>query len=139
MRNIFKAKLLNIQPSQLYICSEKLSRVIGSKSLINAESFEPVPVKKLGSRVIFTDGHTRAFALFQSGITEIYAYWDTDDELDWEAYQICVDWCIKQNIYSIKDLNDRIVSEQDYQKLWLKRCSVMQCRLAEKRKCKQNI
>ena len=139
MRNIFKAKLLNIQPSQLYICSEKLSCVIGSKTLINAETFEAVPVKKLGSRVIFTDGHTRALALFQAGITEIYAYWDNDDELDWEAYQICVDWCIKQNIYSIKDLNDRIVSEQDYQKLWLKRCSVMQCRLAEKRKCKQNI
>ena len=139
MRNIFKAKLLHIQPSQLYISSEKLSHVIGSKTLINAETFEPVPVKKLGSRVIFTDGHTRAFALFQSGISGIYAYWDNDDELDWEAYQICVDWCLEQNIYSIKDLNDRIVSEQDYKKLWLKRCSIMECRLAEKRKCKNNI
>ena len=139
MRNIFKAKLLNIQPSQLYICSEKLARVVGSKTVINTEAFEPVPVKKLGSRVIFTDGHTRALALFQSGIAEIYAYWDNDDELDWEAYQICVDWCVKQNIYSIKDLNDRIVSKQDYQKFWLKRCSEMQCKLAEKRKRKQNI
>ena len=137
-KNTFKAKLLNIQPSQLYICSEKLSRVVGSKTLINAEAFEPVPVKKLGSRIIFTDGHTRAFALFQSGITEISAYWD-NDELDWEAYQICVDWCIKQKICSIMDLKDRIVSEQDYKILWHKRCSEMQCRLAEKRKCKQNI
>lgn len=138
MKNVFKAKLLYFQPSQLYIRSEKLSHLVGSKTLINAKAFEPVPVKKLGSRVIFTDGHTRAFALFQSGITEIYAYWD-NDELDWEAYQICVDWCVKQKICSIRDLKDRIVSEQDYQNLWLKRCSEMQCRLAEKRKRKQNI
>ena len=138
MKYIFKANLLDIQPSQLYICAEKLSHVVSSRTLINAEAFEPVPVKKLGSRVIFTDGHTRTFALFQSGITEIYAYWD-NDELDWEAYQICVDWCIKQKICSIRDLKDRIVSEQDYQNLWNNRCSAMQCRLAEKRKCKQNI
>ena len=138
MKNIFKAKLLHIQPSQLYICSEKLSHVLGYKKVINAEEFEPVPVKKLGSRVIFTDGHTRAFALFQSGITEIYVYWD-NAELDWEAYQICVDWCIERNICSIRDLKDRIISEQDYQNLWHNRCSAMQYRLAEKRKCKQNI
>lgn len=133
MKKIFKANLSQIQPSQLYICAEKLATVVASKTLTNAETVEAVPVKKLGSRIVFTDGHTRAFALFQSGITEIYVYWD-DDELDWEAYQICVDWCIDQEICSVKDLKGRIVSEEDYEILWRKRCSDMQCMLAEKRK-----
>jgi len=136
MKKIFKAKLIDLQPSQLYICSEKLSRTLGFKAPVSADEFEPVPIKKLGSRIIFTDGHTRAFALYQSGITEIRAFWDID-ELDWNAYQICVDWCIREDIYSIADLEGRVVSEQDYQNLWLKRCSAMHKNLAENQKFKQ--
>ena len=138
MKKVFKANLSQIQPSQLYISAEKLASLLASKALIDANAFKAVPVKKLGSRVVFTDGHTRAFALFQSGVSEICVYLD-DDELDWEAYQICVDWCVKENICSIEDLKDRIISEEDYKILWLKRCSDMQSMLAEKRNAAHSL
>lgn len=131
MKNTFKAKLIDLQPSQLYICAEKLSLILGNKATINSEDVEPIPVKKLGSHIIFTDGHTRAYALFKSGITEVYVYWDTD-ELDWMSYQLCVDWCTHEGIRSIADLEGRVIPEKDYEDLWLNRCALMHKNLSEK-------
>ena len=98
-------------------------------------SIEPIPVKKLGRYVIFVDGHTRAFAAFQNGLSEVTVYWE-DEELDWDAYRICVEWCEKEGIHTISDLQNRIISQQDYDVLWLERCKKMQEDLEAKRKQK---
>jgi len=45
-------ELLSIQPSQLYICEEKL-KAVQMKGI-----FKPVPIKKLDNKIIFTDGHS---------------------------------------------------------------------------------
>ncbi|MEM1551365.1 MAG: hypothetical protein QXH03_01690 [Candidatus Bathyarchaeia archaeon] len=68
-RKVFMMKLSEIQPSQLYICSEKLSEVMKTFDGNNPMAMEPVPVKKLGEDVIFVDGHTRAFAAFLCGFS----------------------------------------------------------------------
>ncbi len=86
------------------------------------ESVEPIPVKRLDDQVVFVDGHTRAFAAFLRGLTEIKVYWE-DERLDWEAYRICVDWYKEEGIRTIADLRDRIVSPEEYEILWLERCS----------------
>ena len=44
-------------------------------------SLGPIPVKELGDQVVITDGHTRAFAAFMCGFSEVRAFWD-EDELD---------------------------------------------------------
>jgi hypothetical protein len=124
---MFKMKLNQIQPSQLYICIDKLAAVKE-----NWESTEPIPIKNLNGNIIFTDGHTRAFYAHQQGFDEIEVYWD-EDELDWEAYQICVDWCKDAGIFTIADLENRIVNQQDYKKLWYDRCEKMQEELEEER------
>ena len=85
-------KLNEIQPSQLFISSEKLSHVMIDLDPLEPESIEPIPVRKLGNQVIFTDGHTRALGAFLCGFSEVTVFWDEDD-LDWEAYEICVKWC----------------------------------------------
>jgi len=54
--------------------------------------------------------------------------------LDWEAYEICVKWCREEGIYTIADLKDRVISHQEYKKLWYDRCSKMQNNLKQKRK-----
>lgn len=117
-------KLSEIQPSQLFINSKKLSQITADSNLLVAENIEPIPVKKLGNEVISTDGHTRALAAYLCGISEVSVFWD-EDELDWEAYQICVKWCKEEGIYTIADLKDRVVSPEEYDVLWLKRCTVM--------------
>jgi hypothetical protein len=91
----------------------------------NPTEFEPLPVKKLAGKIIFTDGHTRALALYLKGYTEIKAVWDEDD-LDWKAYENCLRWCEQEKIFSIADLQNRILSKKDYENKWLLRCRKMQ-------------
>lgn len=132
MARTFKMRLDKIQPSQLYISSEKLSLVMKTFDATKPELLEPVPVKKLGSEVIFVDGHTRALAAFLHGFSEIRVYWE-EEKLDWDEYKICVEWCKNEGIRSIADLKNRIVSQKEYDVLWLKRCEKMQQELAKKR------
>lgn len=125
-------KLNKIQPSQLYISSKKLDAVLRSfPSKLN--SIEPVPIKKLGDEIVYVDGHTRAYAAFTRGFSKIPVYWEYE-ELDWEAYEICVAWCKAAKIFTIKDLKDRVISHQDYVRLWYERCAKMQKDLRRRRK-----
>ncbi|HVP41466.1 MAG TPA: ParB/RepB/Spo0J family partition protein [Candidatus Krumholzibacteriaceae bacterium] len=137
MTNIFQMKLNSIQPSQLYISSEKLGSIMKSLEQSKPVFVEPIPIKKLGNQVIFVDGHTRAFAAFLLGLSEIPVYWENED-LDWEEYEICVEWCKEEGIHTISDLKNRVVSSNDYQVLWLDRCGRMQRDLEEKRKAQKN-
>jgi len=132
MPRIFTMKLDKVQPSQLYISSEKLSQVMKKVNPNKPELLEPIPVKKLGHQMIFVDGHTRAFAAFLQGFSEVPVYWETD-ELDWDAYRICIQWCKKEGIHTIADLKSRVVSSKDYDVRWLQRCEKMQQRLTARR------
>jgi hypothetical protein len=135
MTKIFLMKLDEIQPSQLFISSEKLAQVMKGFNPQRPESLEPIPVKKLGNQIVFTDGHTRAFAAFLSGLSEVRVFWD-EDELDWEAYEICVEWCKEEGILTIADLKGRVVAQKEYEELWLKRCEEMQQNLEARRRQK---
>jgi len=129
-------KLNSIQPSQLYISSEKLNCIMKSFEQNKPVIVEPVPIKRLGNQVVFVDGHTRALAAFLLGLSEIPVYWEVDN-LDWKEYEICVEWCKEEGIRTISDLKKRVVSPDDYQVLWLDRCERMQKDLEESRKARK--
>ncbi|MCK4498752.1 hypothetical protein KAU25_06115 [Candidatus Bathyarchaeota archaeon] len=132
MTEIFLMELNKIQPSQLYISSRKLNSVM--KNFASKPSLmEPIPVKKLGDRIVFVDGHTRAFAALLHRFPKVQVLWE-DEELDWEAYEICVNWCRVAGIHTIADLKKRVISHQQYKKLWYERCAKMQKDLEQKRK-----
>jgi len=133
MPKTFMMKLDSIQPTQLFISLEKLSEVMKTFDASNPASIKPIPIKRLKNKIILVDGHTRAFAAFLHGFSQIPAYWE-NEELDWEAYEICVEWCEKEGIYKIADLKNRVISHKDYEKLWYKRCENMQKDLDAKRK-----
>jgi len=132
MTKAFLMKLNEMQPSQLYISSEKLSEVMKTFDTARPESIEPIPIKKLGNEIVLIDGHTRAFAAFQHGFSEVPVYWE-DEELDWDAYDICVRWCKEEGIHTIVDLKNRVVPQKDYEILWYARCEEMQQNLAKRR------
>jgi len=134
----FQMKLDSIQPSQLYISSRKLDSIMKSLERSKLVFVEPIPIKKLGNQVIFVDGHTRALAAFLLGLSEVPVYWE-DEELDWEEYEICVEWCKEEGIHTISDLKNRIVSHKDYQVLWLDKCRKMQQDLEAKRKTRGSV
>ena len=114
MTKAFQMRLDSIQPSQLYISVRKLASIMKSFEGSKPVFVEPIPIKKLSDDVIFVDGHTRAFAAFLFGLSEIPVYWE-DEELDWDEYEICVEWCKKEGIHTISDLKNRTVSDKDYQ------------------------
>ncbi|MEJ6952298.1 hypothetical protein [Natronospora cellulosivora (SeqCode)] len=120
----FIKKISEIQTSQLYINKEKLSEVEKYISSVDIDNIDPLPIKKIGENIFFTDGHTRAFALYKRGEKEIKVYWD-EDELNWIEYFVCINWCDKDGIKQIKDLEDRITSDLDYRKLWIDKCKSM--------------
>jgi len=132
MSGIFTMKLEEMQPSQLFISSAKLARVMGDFDPLRPDSLAPIPVKELCGKMIMTDGHTRALAALLNGLSEVMVFWD-GDELDWEEYEICVHWCEEEGIHTIADLKDRIVPPEDYQRLWLDRCEEMQEALEARR------
>jgi len=129
----FMMKLEEIQPSQSYISSAKLSEVAKKPDSTTPGLGEPVLVKKLGNDVVLVDGHTRAFAAFLSGLSEVLVSWE-DEELDWDEYEICVQWCKEEGIRTIADLKSRVVSREDYEKLWYRRCDELHRNLAESRR-----
>jgi len=134
---MFLCPLAQLQPSQLYISEAKLAHVLAWWQPPTLETLEPIPIKRLHGadgriRVIYTDGHTRAFAAYRLGFTEVPVVWD-EDELDWEAYQICVDWCLDADIRTIADLKGRVIPPEQYEVLWHDRCRTMQDALARQR------
>lgn len=126
-------KLSQIQPSQLYINSERLSEVIMALDRLKPDLIKPVPVKKLGDKIVLTDDHTMVLAAFLRGVSEVRVYWE-EDELDWNAYEVCVEWCRKEGVRTIADLKNRVVSPKEYDVLWVNRCKKMQQELEARRK-----
>ena len=133
MTNTFLMKIDAIQQTQLYISSGKLNKVMRNLTRTKSIPVRPIPIKELDNQIVFVDGHTRAFAAFLLGLSEILVYWE-DEELDWDEYRICVGWCKKEGINTISGLKNRVVPNKDYKVIWLDRCKKMQEDLERKRK-----
>jgi len=128
--------LNNIQPSQLYISKQKLAKVMEKFNPDDLSTLRPIPIKKLGNKIFYTDGHTRAFAAYQAGLAKIPVIWE-DEELDWEMYKICIKWCKDEGLYAIADLRNRIIEQEEYEILWYKRCDDLHKELKRKRALKK--
>lgn len=122
----------SLQPSQLFISREKLTKVQSMYDCTTPMGISPIPIKKLDGLWVMTDGHTRALAAHLAGLLEVPTFPDPDD-LDWEAYRICVGWCHAVKIFSVADLVDRVVTPEDYERLWYDRCRKMQAELKKSR------
>jgi len=117
--NYFYLDIDKVMPSQLYISKEKLKNVIKYIRNNGVNNIEPIPVKQIDNIIFYTDGHTRAFALWKMGFKKIKVVWETE-ELDWELYLICINWCKNEKISNISHL--KIISHNQYKKWWIKRC-----------------
>lgn len=117
--------VLDLQPSQLYISAGKLRLAAEWFDKDDATSMDPIPVKLFQQRHLMTDGHTRALLAYLNGWTRVPCYWDEDD-LDMRAYAVDVRWCEQEGVHSVADLAGRIVSAQQYEELWRRRCMEME-------------
>lgn len=123
--------VLHISPerlyvSQLYVSEAKLLAVRSWLASGNLEKCEPLPVHDFGDgNLTLTDGHTRALALLQQGLSCPVRY-DDDEEVVGErglkAYRIAIGWCRDAGVYTVEDLCGRVLKGVQYEKLWVERC-----------------
>jgi len=106
-----------LTPSQLYLSEGKLVELSDFDPL-NAEA---LPVRKFGDKIALTDAHHRAYLIWQAGAENLPVYWDKDD-LDWSIYEICLSWCEEAGVLAVPDFANRILTAEEYQKLWHDRC-----------------
>ncbi|MDR2571782.1 MAG: hypothetical protein LBD23_16010 [Oscillospiraceae bacterium] len=119
--SVFELSIDILKPSQLYISDEKLKHVNDWFDPNKKENFEPIPIKLYNGKYMITDGHTRIMAAIQAGWETVPVTWD-NDPLDMLVYGTCVSWCDEEGINSVRDLTERIISHEDYETLWYKRC-----------------
>lgn len=131
--DIKKLRLLDIQPSQFYLSEKKIHNIKSWFNKADLSNFEPIPIKELNGRIIFTDGHTRAWVAYTQGLETVPLVWDEDD-LDWEAYQMCVDACAERRVYTVADFEGRILSELSYKEKWNGWCDRLHESLEQSRK-----
>jgi len=122
--DIFDIAITKLHPSQLFLNAEKLKRLENTADHMSNFIHCPIPILRMDNLIVMTDGHTRAFAMFKKKQTKLWVRWETD-KIDIHAYRICVKWCREAGIYLIGDLENRIVSDTEYQTVWIQRCQDM--------------
>lgn len=122
----FLLPIAELQPSRLYINEGKLHLIKGWFELEkltseNHDYFDPIPIVKINDRIVMTDGHSRALAALQAGWDTLPVYW-IEEEQDIRTIENYLTWCDEEGIHKLDALIDRIVSYNEYQRLWCKRC-----------------
>ena len=114
--------------SQLYLNQDKVDNVLAWFNPLRIDEYEPLPVHDFlkNGKFVLTDGHTRAYVLYKSGVSQIPVVIDNDEivtcELGIKSYKEYIEWCNRLCINTVMDLENRIISNRDYEFLWIERC-----------------
>ena len=133
---IKKMPIASLGLSQIYLNMEKVRAVEGWFPPEDLDQFDPLPVHDFGNGVYtLTDGHTRAYVAYKNGIALLPVIYDDDEmvtgALGQALYKENIVWCQRFGITEVADLEKRILSSDDYQRLWIARCD-RSCRLLTK-------
>ena len=119
--------LLDLGISQLYLCERKIRGVMGWFDPSQAAAYAPLPVRNFGSgRFTLTDGHSRAYVAYKQGVKRLLVVQDEEEivtgETGQKLYRQDIFWCERFSLRTIGNLENRILSQTDYQRLWIDRC-----------------
>lgn len=119
--------LLSLGLSQIYLNENKISAIEKWFHPDDLSNFTPLTVHDYGNgRYTLTDGHSRAFVAYKHGLTHIPIIYDHDDIVASDTAQLLyradITWCDRFHIENISHLENRIISHETYQQLWIGRC-----------------
>ena len=119
--------LLELGLSQIYLNEDKVKAIEKWFNPDDMSIFEPLPVHDYGNgKYTLTDGHSRAYVAHKNGLTHIPVVYDNDDmvagEIGQKLYCADIEWCNRFGINNISNLESRIISAEEYQRLWIRRC-----------------
>ncbi|WP_416150578.1 hypothetical protein ACM26V_06285 [Salipaludibacillus sp. HK11] len=126
-----EVELKDLQPSQMFINRSKLRSLIMDG--FNAEETDgnPFPVIKFDGELVLIDGHTKAFLADQQGIGKITVEYISEVE-NLAVYQTCVGLCKQEKITTVADLGKQIISNQDFERAWIKKVEIIKSGLPGK-------
>ena len=115
-----EVNIKDLHPSQLYLSEKKLQDIQRLYQSVEKPSINPISVLAFGNRLLITDGHHRAYQALLLGQDTISAEFDKDggDEL----YHLYAQACEERKIYSILDLKNRILPQDEYEAKWYNWC-----------------
>mgnify|MGYP000907987034 CR=1 FL=1 len=115
-----EVKIKDLHPTQLYLSEKKLQDIQMLYQSVERPNINPISVLAFGDRLLITDGHHRAYQTLLAGRDTISAEFDRDgcDEL----YHLYAQACEKRKIYSVLDLKNHILPQDEYEAKWYNWC-----------------
>ena len=115
-----EVKITDLHPTQLYLSEKKLQAIQMLDQSVDIINVDPISVLAFGNRFLITDGHHRAYQALLAGRDTISAEWDRDggDEL----YHLYAQACEERKIYSVLDLKNHILPQDEYEAKWYNWC-----------------
>ena len=115
-----RVNITDLHPTQLYLSEKKLQAIQMLYQSVEKPIIDPISVLAFGNRFLITDGHHRAYQALLAGRDMISAEFDRDggDEL----YHLYAQACEKRKIYSVLDLKNHILPQDDYEAKWYNWC-----------------
>ena len=115
-----EVKIKDLHPTQLYLSEKKLQDIQRLYHSVERPIINPISVLAFGERLLITDGHHRAYQALLLDQDTISAEWDKDggDEL----YHLYAQVCEERKVYSVLDLKNHILPEDEYEAKWYNWC-----------------
>ena len=115
-----EVKITDLHPTQLYLSEKKLQAIQMLDQSEEIIKVDPISILVFGDGFLITDGHHRAYQALLAGQDTISAEFDRDggDEL----YHLYAQACEERKIYSILDLKNRILPQDEYEAKWYNWC-----------------
>ena len=115
-----EVKITDLHPTQLYLSEKKLHAIQMLDQSADIINVDPISILAYGNRFLITDGHHRAYQALLAGRDTISAEFDRDggDEL----YHLYAQACEERKIYSVLDLKNHILPQDEYEAKWYNWC-----------------
>ena len=115
-----EVNIKDLHPTQLYLSEKKLQDIQMLYHSVERQNINQISVLAFGDGLLITDGHHRAYQALLAGRNTISAEFDRDgcDEL----YHLYAQACEKRKIYSVLDLKNHILPQDEYQAKWYNWC-----------------
>ena len=115
-----EVNIKDLHPTQLYLSEKKLKDIQMLYQSKEKRNINPISVLAFGNCFLITDGHHRAYQALLVGQDTISAEFDRDggDEL----YHLYAQACEKRKIYSVLDLKNHILPQDEYEAKWYNWC-----------------
>ena len=115
-----EVNIKDLHPTQLYLSEKKLQDIQMLYQSKEKPNINPISVLAFGNCFLITDGHHRAYQALLAGRDTISAEFDRDgsDEL----YHLYAQACEERKVYSVLDLKNHILAQDEYEAKWYNWC-----------------